>query len=117
MRSFNGSVLMSDAAIVATGFHTVMGTKGFVAIRHIASAISIDIAECSRKTVCAVITRCTTQRPKSILQTSGQGSEAFTAFHNLGMLKTTIGKTEVIEQIVEGRPSNCNLKARCMGKV
>ncbi len=117
MGSFDRAVLVGDAAIVAAGLHAIMGAKRFIPICHVLRGIGIEIAECSRKAVRAVIARCAADRPKGVLQTTRQRGKTLAAFDNLGMLEAAIGQPEVIEQILEDHAGDRDLEARCVGKI
>ena len=57
MLTFDGAVLMCDAAIVAGRLHTVMGAQRLIAAGLVFGGILVEIAECGRKTVGAMLVR------------------------------------------------------------
>ena len=101
VRSFDGTVLMGDAAIVAGGPHAVMGAKLLVATRQILARIPVQIAERGGQTVAAMLVRCSAEQPQGILQPLRQGHEALAAENDMGVLEAGIGEPEMIEPMVE----------------
>src|SRR5690606_17863685 len=56
--ALNGSVLVGNTLIVSRGRHAVMSAKRFIACRQICPGLGIQVTECSRKTVGAMIGGC-----------------------------------------------------------
>ena len=72
-----------------------------IAARQIFPGVTVQVAERSRQAVAAMLEGNATQCPQGILQSLGQGNEAFAAENNVGMLETGEDQPEVIEHMLE----------------
>jgi hypothetical protein len=55
--------------------------------RQIFLSVAVQIAECRRETIAAMLARRAPERPQRIPQTLGQRNKALTAEHDMGMLE------------------------------
>jgi len=117
VRSFDGTVLVSDAGIVASGCHAVVGHEVLVATRQVGAGIPVQVAECRRQTVAAVLSRHPAERPERVLQAFGEGDEALAAKHDMGMFEAGIGEPEVIEPMIERLTRDGDAGAAHVGEV
>ena len=73
-----------------------MAHQRVIAQRLIFLSVAVQIAECRRETIAAMLARCAPERPQRILQTLGQRNKALTAEHDMGMLEAREGEPEVV---------------------
>jgi len=71
---------------------------------------AIEIAECRRQTVAAVLFGHAAQGPQRILQTFGERHKTLTAEYHVGMLEARECQTEVIEPMIEVLTGDRNAK-------
>ena len=117
VRAFDGAVLMGDAGIVAGRRHAVMAAQLLVAARQILAGIPVQIAECRRQAVAAVLARNPAERPERVLQAFGQGNEALAAEHDMGMLEAGIGEPEMVEPVIERLAGDGDAGAAHVGEI
>src|SRR5712664_352144 len=96
MRTLNRAILVRDTQIVAGRHHVVMAHQRVIAQRQIFLSVAVQIAECRRETIAAMLARCAPQYPQRILQTLGQRDKALATEHDVGMLEAREGKPEVV---------------------
>ena len=96
MRTLNRSILVRDTQIVAGRHHVVMAHQRLIAQRQILLSFAVQVTECRRETIAAMLARHAPERPQRILQPFGQRDKAFTAEHNMGMLEAREGEPEVV---------------------
>ena len=117
MGAFDRAVLMRDADIVARRHHAVMVHQRGVALGDIVARIGGKIAERRREAVAAMLLRRAAERPQGVLQTLGQGGEALSAEHDMGVLETGEDQSEVIEPVVELFSGDGDAEAAGVGEV
>ena len=78
-----------------------MGAQLLVASRQARLGVTIQVAECSRQPVAAVLFRHAAQRPQRVLQAFRQRHEALAAEHHMGMLEPRERQPEVVEPVLE----------------
>jgi len=88
-----------------------------MSLGHIRPGGRIEVAECRRKTVCAVPIRRATCRPEGILQPLGQGNMAFPTQGDRGMFEARPRQAEVEQPVRQGLTANRDTKTRQVGKV
>jgi len=96
MRTLNRTILVRNAEIVAARCHIVVTHQRLIAQRQILLGVAVQVAECCRETIAAMLARRSPQHPQCILQTLSQRDEALTAEHDVGMLEAREGEPEVV---------------------
>src|SRR6201987_5424948 len=92
----NRAILVRDTQVVAGRHHVVMSHQRLIAQRQIFLSVAVQIAECRRETIAAMLARRAPERPQRILQTLGQRDKALTTEHDVGMLEAREGEPEVV---------------------
>ena len=87
---------MRDTQVVPGRYHVVMAHQPLVAQRQILLSVAVQVAECRRETIAAMLARCPAERPQRILQTFGQRDKALAAEHDMGMLEARESEPEVV---------------------
>src|SRR6266567_2898108 len=82
--------------VVEGRHHVVMAHQCLIAQRQILLCVAVQVAECCRETIAAVLAWCPAERPQRILQTLGQRHKALAAEHDVGMLEAREGQPEVV---------------------
>src|SRR5262249_23321075 len=95
----------------------VMGAQRLVAARLILLCVLVEIAEGGRQAVAAMLQRRAAERPQRILQPLGQGHKALAAEHNMRVLPTRAGQTEVIQPVIRRRAGDADATIAQVGKV
>src|SRR5450631_3829167 len=75
MRTLNRAILVRDTQIVAGRHHLVMEHQRLIAQRQIFLRVAVQIAECRRETIAAMLARRAPERPQRILQTSASATK------------------------------------------
>ena len=101
MGALDRAVLVCDASIVAGGRHAVMDAQLLVAPGEVLLRITVEIAECRRQAVAAVLFRHAAQRPQRVLQAFRERHEALATENDMGMLEARKRQPEVIEPMIE----------------
>ncbi len=101
MRALDRAVLVRDATIVARRRHAVMGAQLLVALGEVLLGNTIEIAECRRQAVAAMLFRHAAQRPQRVLQAFRERHKALAAEHHMGMLEAGERQPEVVEPVIE----------------
>src|SRR5216684_5098872 len=96
MRTLNRTILVRNTEIVAGGCHIVVTHQRLIAQRQILLSVAVQVAECRRETIAAMLARRSPQHPQRILQTLGQRDKALAAEHDVGMLEAREGEPEVV---------------------
>ena len=117
VRTFDRTVLVRDALVIAGWRHPVMSAQFLVAMRQIDLGIGIEVAEGGRKAVAAVIERRAANGPQGVLKAFRQSDEAFAARDDMRVLKTRPDQPEVIEQMVERLTGDLHAKAAHVGRM
>src|SRR5438874_11089860 len=86
VRTFDRTVLVRYASIVAGRLHAVVRAKRLVTTRLVLPRVVVEIAEGGRQAVAAMLQRGAAERPQRILQPLGQCHKAFAAEHDMGVL-------------------------------
>src|ERR1700722_11060327 len=87
VRTFDGAILVCDTPVIPGRYHAVMAHEPLVATRQIFLSGAVQVAECRREAIAAMLARCTAERPQRILQTLGQRDKALAAKHYVSMLE------------------------------
>src|SRR5438477_5973977 len=101
VRTFDRTVLVRYASIIAGRLHAVVRAKRLVTTRLVLPRVVVEIAEGGRQAVAAMLQRGPAEGPQRILQTLRQCHEALTAEHDMSMLPAREGQAEVIEPVIE----------------
>nr|CAD7035100.1 hypothetical protein RP007_04297 [Rhizobium sp. P007] len=117
MRAFDRAVLMRDTFVVARRGHPIMGAKLIVTVCEIDPGVGIEVAECRRQAVAAMIKRRTTHGPQGILKSFGQRDEAFPAENDMGVFEARPDEPKVIEQMIKRLAGDRYTKAAGVGKI
>ena len=117
MGAFYRAVLMRDALVVARRRHSIMGAKLIVSAGEIDLGIGVEVAECRRQAVAAMIKRRTAHGPQGILKPFGQRDEAFPAENDMGMFEARPDEPEVIEQVIKRLASDRHAKTASVGEI
>ena len=88
---------MGNARIVAGRRHLVVCTQIVVAPRQVLPGVAVEIAECSRQTIAAMLLGHTAERPQGVLQAFSQRHEALATQDYLGVREAGERHPEVIE--------------------
>src|SRR5271166_4606229 len=94
-----------------------MAAQGLVAPGLVLRGLTVEVAECRRQAVAAVLVRRTAERPQGILQSLGQGDEALAAEHHLGMLPAGERQPEVIQPMRQQHARDRYAKRIAIGEV
>src|SRR5450631_1069630 len=97
MRTLDGAILVRNTAVVPARCHIVVLHQRLVSQREIILGIAVQIAECGRETIAAMLAWRSSKHPQRVLQTLGQRDKALTAEHDMGMLEAREGEPEVVE--------------------
>jgi hypothetical protein len=92
VRALNGAILVCDAQVIPGRYHVVMAHQSLIAQRQ----ILLQVAECRREAVAAMLARRPAERPQRILQTRRQRDEALAAEHDMGMLEAREREPKVV---------------------
>src|SRR5437763_5220831 len=87
VRTLDRAILVRDTRVVPCRYHVVIAHEPLVAPRQIFLRIAVQVAECRRETVAAMLARRAAESPQRILQTLGKGHKALAAEHDAGMLE------------------------------
>lgn len=117
MGAFDRAVLMRDAFVVTRRRHSIMGAKLIVSVGEIDLGIGVEVAECRRQAIAAMIKRRTAHRPQGILKPFGQRDKAFPAENDMGMFEARPDKPEVIEQVIKRLAGDRHTKTAGVGKI
>ena len=101
MCTFDRTVLVCNAAIVAGCLHPGVPEKRPGAFGHVLGGFLAEVLECRRQAIGAVIAGCTAQGPERGLQPGGQGREDLAAENHLRMPEPRPRKLEVIQHGVQ----------------
>ena len=115
--TFDRAVLVTDAQIVAGRRHAVMGAERLVASRQIFLGVGVQITKSGRKAVATMLFGRAAQRPQGVLQPFGQSHEAFAPEHDMGVLESGEGQTEVIEAAIEDLAGDRDAEISHLGEV
>src|SRR5208282_167668 len=69
MRTLDAAILVCDTQVVAGRNQLVMPHQRLVAPRQILLSVAVQVAECRREAIAAMLARCPAKRPQCILQT------------------------------------------------
>ena len=101
---------MRDARIVTRGCHPVVGTQLLIALGEVLLGDPVQVAECCRQTVAAMLLRHAAQRPQCVLQ-------AFRERHHMGMLEARERQPEVVQPVIERLTRNRDAEPGHVGEV
>ena len=96
MRTLNRAILMRNAKVVPGRCHNVVTHQLLIAQRQILLSVAVQVAECRRETIAAMLARRSPQYPQRILQTLGQRDKALATEHGVGVLEAREGEPEVV---------------------
>ena len=110
MGTFDRSVLVRLAAVVAGGKHAVMTAQLVIASGEIPLRIGVEVFVGGGQGIAAVFGRRAAQLPQRILQVLRKGGKALPAQHDSRMLPATRRQAEVVEAIGQGLAGNGDLE-------
>src|SRR6202171_107695 len=96
VRTLNGAILVRNTQVIPGRYHVVMAHQPLIAQRQVLLRVAVQVAECRRETIAAMLAWRPAERPQRILQTLGQRDKALAAEHNGGMLAAREGEPEVV---------------------
>jgi hypothetical protein len=117
MGALDRAILVGDATIVARRRHAVMGAQFLVAPGEVLLRNAVDIAECRRQAVAAVLFRHAAERPQGILQAFGERDKTLAAEHHMGMLEARECQSEVIEPMIKALTRDRDAKRAHVGEI
>src|SRR5690348_4291268 len=94
--AFDRAVLVGDAAVVAGRFHPVVNTQCLIARGQILTCRMVQIVECRRQAVAAMLARSSSKGPQGVLQPFGESDIALASEDDVGVLEAGVDQTEVI---------------------
>jgi hypothetical protein len=94
-----------------------MRAQRLIAVGLILPRVIVEIAECGRQAVAAMLQGSAAERPQRVLQPLGQGHEAFAAEHDMGMLPTREGQAEVIQPMIKRCAGDADAAIAHAGKI
>ena len=116
MRAFDRAVLVGDAGIVARRRHAVVAHEAVVALGQVFLGVGPDCGTPPTGCRCDAPRRAA-ERPERVLQTLGQGHEAFAAEHDMGMFEAGERQPEVIEPMIERDAGDGDAERARVGEV
>src|SRR5438477_4758134 len=117
VRTFDRTVLVRYASIIAGRLHAVVRAKRLVTTRLVLPRVVVEIAEGGRQAVAAMLQRGAAERPQRVLQPLGQCHKAFAAEHNMGVLPAREGQAEVIEPVFERHTGDADAAIAHVGEI
>src|ERR1700730_5922543 len=117
VRTLDGAILVCDTQIVAGRCHAVMAHQLLIAQRQVFLGVALQVAECRRETVAAMLAWHSTEPPQRVLQPRRQRHIALAAEHHMGMLKAREWQPEVVEPMVQHDTRNRNAEDARIGAV
>src|SRR3979411_2350892 len=96
MRTLDGAILVRNTAVVPGRCHIVVTHQRLIAQRQIFLSVAVQVAECRRETIAAMLARRSSKYPQRILQPLGQRDKALATKHDVGMLEAREGEPEVV---------------------
>ena len=132
--ALDDAILVRDPAVVAGRLHAVMGTERVIAPGQVLAGVLVQVAECGREAIAAVLERRPAQDPQRVLQPFGhrllairlrssrwrshrRGDVALAAEDDVRMLETGVGQPEVIETMVEPGARDGHAEVAHVGEV
>src|SRR4029450_468595 len=94
MRTFDRTVLVRDAAIVAGRLHPIVAHELLVTPSQVLFLVAGKVAEGGREAVAAVLLGHAAEGPERVLQTLGERNEALPTQDDVSVLPAAIGQAE-----------------------
>ncbi len=117
VRAFDGAILVCDARVVPGRYHAVMAHQPLIALCQILLSVAVQVAECRREAIAAMLARHPAERPQRILQTLGQRDKALAAKHDVSMLEARERQPEVVEPMPQHDTSDRDAEHARVGEV
>ena len=117
MGPFNGAILMRYAAVIATRRHAVVCTQGIITVGEIVASLTLEIMEGGGQAVGPMFAGRAPECPQRILQALGDGDEALTAEHHVGVAETGIRQPKVIQPVIERHAADRDCERPHVGEV
>src|SRR5712671_6921967 len=117
VRTLDRAILVRDTQIVAGRCHAVVAHQFMKALRLVLRSVAIQVAECRRETVAAMLLRRSAEPPQRVLQSFRQCHIALATEHHMGVLVAREYETEVVEPMVKHDTQDSNAKLTRIGEV
>ena len=108
---------MRHATVVACRRHAVVAHQALIALGEVVAGVTVEIAECRRQAVAAMLVRHAAERRQGFLQAFRQSHEAFTAEHDVSVLEARECQPEVVKTMVQRDAADCNAEPVGVGEV